>query len=151
MFFMHLITVVVRCFIVKGKNCFAEVLSQVVQREHSMQNLIRQLCNGDLWLPWLPLRKGEMKISKGEGGLYRIRMRKTCIYIGETENFKRRLEQELLRSLQVETMPDGEHHTAAPRLWHLQQTYGNESLQVSPVSANLPYHQAQIMTLFQAR
>ena len=96
-----------------------------------MQNLIRQLCNGDLWLPWLPLRKGEMKISRGEGGLYRIRMRETCVYVGETENFKRRLEQELLRSLQDKTMPNGEHHTASPGLWHLQQTYGNDPLQVS--------------------
>lgn len=74
-----------------------------------------------------------MRLPNGEGGLYRIRMQGdgACVYIGETENYQRRLEHELGRSLRARTMPDGEHHTAAPGLWHLQQTYTDSPLQVS--------------------
>jgi len=97
----------------------------------SLQNLIRQLCHGDLWLPWLPLSEAELPHDLG--GLYQIRMQggKACIYIGETENYKRRLDHELRRSLRAKTMPNGEHHTAAPGLWYLQQTYTDHPLQLS--------------------
>jgi hypothetical protein len=100
-----------------------------------LQLLIRQLCDGNLWHPWLPLDKEqrEMRLPNNQGGLYRIRMHgsNACIYIGETENFQRRLENELGRSLRAKTMPNGEHHTASPGLWYLQQTDANCPLQVS--------------------
>src|SRR5437762_383541 len=78
----------------------------------SLQNLIRQLCHGDLWLPWLPLSEAELPHDLG--GLYQIRMQggKACIYIGETENYKRRLDHELRRSLRAKTMPRSEEHTS---------------------------------------
>src|SRR5579859_3141375 len=102
---------------------------------HSMQSLIWQLCHEDLWLPWHPLRREqrETELPNDQGGLYRIRMQGTdaCVYIGETENYKRRLDNELGRSLRAKTMPNGEHHTAAPGLWYLQQTYANCPLQLS--------------------
>lgn len=107
-------------------------------------SLPQQLCTGEVWQPWLPLSRTQRE----EGlptiqGLYRIRIEghAPCVYIGETENFRRRLDNELGGSLRAKTMPDGEHHTAAPGLWHLQQAYAASPLQVSlaPLSGVSPH------------
>jgi hypothetical protein len=44
----------------------------------------KQVCRGDLWLPWLPLSEAELPSDLG--GLYRICMQgsEACVYIGET-------------------------------------------------------------------
>ena len=85
--------------------------------------IIDQICDNSIWKkPVALLRAGRDGALPPGGGLYAIFLgEEPCpLYIGQTSSYAHRIDNELLRGLEGNTMPDAEHHMAAPGLWYIQ-------------------------------
>jgi len=81
------------------------------------------------WSKWISLnpQNGKLSSIKAKEGLYRIRHTKLpgLIYIGETGKLRGRI-RSLARGAHAKIMPFRDTHTAAPTLWAIRDSYGEE-------------------------
>ncbi|MHA1749289.1 MAG: GIY-YIG nuclease family protein [Promethearchaeota archaeon] len=94
---------------------------------------------GLAWSKWIDLisRSREREIISNEQGVYRVRVKENqgLVYIGQTNNLKRRTGS-LARHTNKREMPWNDPHTAAPNLWAWKQEKG-WNYEVSIATTNL--------------
>ena len=90
------------------------------------------------WTPFTPLITARAQLSTS-GGIYRIKPvgKNNLVYLGQTNNLRRRLANELVPNTLSEFMPFNDPHTAAQSLWTWKVESG-WTFELSVMETDLP-------------
>ena len=101
------------------------------------KSVIQQVMDGSFWGNDVALLRAQREepLPQG-GGLYAISLQGELglLYIGQTSNFARRINNELVRGLEGTKMPNAEHYTAAPGLWYILLLHQSLRIACAPLA-----------------